>query len=150
MKPTFALATILLGAAPLSLIGVAHARPATVKVHAPKPGSRERAAITDAARVPVGELFQGRRVHFVGVKAFRVGGGWAHFYAQTFDDDGQRLEPDGDDNSTLGVTMLLHLEAGRWEVLEWAYVADVIEIEWAKAHSDCPLSVLGLKPSDLR
>ena len=143
MKPKFILGLLLLGATPLIL--TAQARPAKAKVHTPEDGSREFSAIIDAARDPIRKFFKVRTVNFYGVEDFRVGGGWAYFYAQTTDEYGQQLQPDGDADSTVGVTMLLKLEGKRWRVVEWAYVAEPIEDEWAKKHPSCPRGVLGLE-----
>ena len=148
MKTKFVL--LLLMASPLALTFPAQSRPAKVQIHAPAEGSREFSAITDAAREPIRRFFKVKTVDFSGIEDFRVGGGWAHFYAQTTDEYGQQLQPDGDADSSVGVTVLLKLEGKRWRVIEWAYVAEPIEIEWAKAHPSCPLGVLGLKASDLK
>ena len=145
MKHKLALGWVLLGAAPLApaLTICASARPANVPLHTPRPGSRERAAIMNAARIPATKHYGGKRVTFTSVNSFRVGGGWAHFSANPVDSQGRPL-------GELDFSALLHLEQGKWRVVEWAEHGDVIQIDWAKEHPNVPLNVLGLRPSDVR
>ena len=138
------LGLFLLSATPFVLPSTAQTRPTRAKVHTPEDGSREYSAIIDAAREPIRRFFKVKSVEFSEPEDFNVGGGWAHFYAQTSDEYGQQLQPDVDADSTVGVTMLLKLEGKRWRVVEWAYVAEPIEEEWAKKHPSCPRDVLGL------
>ena len=145
MKPKFIVGLFLLSAAPHALTSTAQARPARAKIHTPEAGSREYSAVIDAAREPIRKFFKVRTVDFFGLEDFRVGGSWAHFYAQTSDEYGQQLQPDGDADSTVGVTMLLKLEGKRWRVVEWAYVAEPIEIEWAKAHPELSSKCFGFE-----
>ena len=125
------------------------ARPANVAVHTPKAGSKERSAIMDALRVPVQKSFKGKKPTFTYVDNFRVGGGWAHLSALPVDSKGKAMVPDPE-MGNMPLTALLHLEKGKWRVVEWIYAGDVIEIEWARKHPSVPLNVLGLKPSDVR
>lgn len=149
----FKLSLVLLGVAAsapaLLTTQSACARPANVAVHTPKPGSRERSAIMDALRIPLTKSHRGKRITFTRVDEFRVGGGWAHLNAATVDANNKPLGPDPSE-PYMSLSALLHLEKGRWRVVEWIYAGDVIEIEWAHTHPDVPLNVLGLKPSDLR
>ena len=153
MKNQLKFALILLGAAPaapaLLSTQTALARPANVAIHTPKPGSKERSAIMNALRIPLTKFHQGKRVTFTNVGQFRVGGGWAHLSAQTVDANNKPLGPYAA-QSGMPLAALLHLEKGKWRVVEWIYAGDVIEIEWARKHSSVPLNVLGLKPSDVR
>lgn len=148
----FRLGWVLLGALPLApaLLATqsAQARPANVAVHTPKPGSRERSAIMDALRVPVQKSYKGKKPTFTSVDEFRVGGGWAHLSAMTVDSKGKPLAPDPD-SPYMPLTALLHMEKGRWRVVEWIYAGDVIQIEWARKYPKVPLNVLCLKQSDL-
>ena len=148
MKPKFALGLLLLGAAPFApmLTMGAHARPANVPVHTPKPGSRERAAIMDALRVPITKESGGKRVTFTYVDEFRVGGGWACLGCVPVDAKGKPIGPP----DLTYLSALLHFEKGKWRVKETVYAGDVVQIEWAKRYPNVPLNVLGLKPSDLR
>ena len=153
MKTPLKLTLVLLGAAPLmpALFATqsAYARPANVAVHTPKPGSKERAAIMDAIRVPVQRFHKGKRPTFTYVDNFRVGGGWAHLSAVTVDSKNKPLGPDPEE-PYMGMSALLKLVKGQWKVVEWSYHGDVIQIDWALKHPDVPLNVLGLKPSDVR
>ena len=150
MRNHLCLGLVLLGVLPLApaLLNaqVALARPADVAVHTPKPGSKERSAIMDALRAPVQKFYKGKRPTFTGVDAFRVGGGWAHLSAEVVDSKGRPMETE----MQLDFSALLHLEKGKWRVVEWAYHGDVIQIDWAQKHPSVPLSVLGLRPSDVR
>lgn len=147
MKIKFALALALLAAAPLApaLMIYAQARPANVAVRTPKPGSKERAAIMNALRVPLTQFHKGKRVTFTGVEEFRVGGGWAFLMCLPVDDKGKNLGP----RDLPFLTALLRYQKGKWSAVEWAYAGDVVQIGWARKHADVPLNVLGLKPSDL-
>ena len=150
MKTQFAISMFLLCAAPLAPTLVttqtAQARPADVPVRTPKPGSKERAAIMNALRVPVQKAYKGRRPTFTNVNNFRVGGGWAHLSCAVVDSKGKTFDPE----IGLDFSALLRKVKGQWRVVEWAYHGDVVQIGWAKDHPDVPLNVLGLKPRDLR
>ena len=148
MKPKFLLGLLLLSAAPLTpaLQSVAHARPANVKTYTPKPGSRERTAIMNALRVPVQKFLKGKRPTFTEVSNFRVGGGWAFLDATTVDSKGKYL---GIPEFTSSLSALLHLEKGKWRVLEWDYFTDVGWHSWAVEHPSVPLNILGMTPRDL-
>ena len=150
MKTQHKIALVLLGAAPIApallTTQVAHARPANVKTYTPKPGSKERAAIMDALRVPVQKYHKGKRPTFTNVYNFRVGGGWAHLSGGVVDSKGRTMGEEG----VLDFSGLLRKVNGKWKVVEWAYHGDVVQIYWAQKHPDVPLNILGLKPSDLR
>ena len=150
MKNQFKVSLLLLGVAAsapaLLATQTAHARPANVAVHTPKPGSAERSAIMNALRVPVQKSYHGRRPTFTNVRDFRVGGGWAHLSCAVVDSKGKPFDPE----MQLDLSALLHLEKGKWRVVEWVYAGDVIEIDWAHKYPNVPLNVLGLKPSDVR
>ena len=150
MKTQLKFALVLLGAAPLApallTTQVAHARPANVPLHTPKPGSKERGAIMNALRVPLQKHHKGKRPTFTSVDGFRVGGGWAHLSCLVVDSKGKPIDPE----MNFDLVALLHLVKGQWKVVEWAYAGDVVEIGWAKDHPDVPLNVLGVKPSDVR
>ena len=153
MKNHLRLGLVLLGALPLApamlCAQIACARPANVAVHTPKPGSKERSAIMNVLRVPVQKFHKGKRPTFTNVDNFRVGGSWAHLSAITVDSKGKPLGPDPE-QPYMSLSALLHLEKGKWRVVEWAYHGDVIQIDWAQKHPGVPLNILGVKQSDLR
>ena len=151
MKPQIVLGFVVLCAAPLApmLTNYARANPAKVALHTPKPGSRERAAIMDALRVPVQKYHKGVRPTFTNVFDFRVGGGWAFLGATTVDGKGKSLGMFDDADITDSIYALLHLEKGKWRVMEWGYFTDVGWFPWAVEHPNVPLNVLGMKPSDM-
>lgn len=122
----------------------AYARAANAPIRTPKPGSRERAAIMNALRVPVAKE-EGKRPTFTNVRNFRVGGGWAFLDCNAVDSKGHLLGP----RDLPDMSALLKWNKGKWKVVEWGFHGDVVQIGWAMDHPDVPLNVLGLKPSDL-
>ena len=148
MKNKFAIGLVLNFAAPLApallTIGVAQARPANVPVHAPAPGSKERAAILNALRIPVTKYHGGKKVTFYDVEPLMVGGGWAYLYCRPANDKGKSLSS----GKIKNVAALLRIRNGKWSVVEWAYAEDVIKIKWSEKHTDVSYDVLGLESGD--
>ena len=148
MKNKIALGLVLSCALPLApallTISVAQARPANVKTHTPKAGSKERVTILNALRIPVTKYHGGKRITFYDVEPFNVGGGWAYVYCRPADSKGRSLGP----RDLPYLSALLHLEKGKWRVLEYTYAGDVVQNDWIRKYSGLPYNVVGLESGE--
>ncbi|KRE99998.1 hypothetical protein ASG87_13505 [Frateuria sp. Soil773] len=111
------------------------ATPAGDAAHVPPPGSPERAAILDAARVPVAREL-GRPVRFV-VKRLQVLDGWAFLHASMLGAGGQPVDYRGTRYQEAAArghksdryAALLRQRQGAWQVL--AYSVGPTDMAWA-------------------
>lgn len=97
----------------------------------PKPNSPLRRAILDALRKPVSALSK-KRVIFTRVE-MNVSRNFAYVTAASIDARGKLVGP-----RDLRLTACLRKSGGAWRVLEWAYVGDMVSIEWEKKYPAAP------------
>lgn len=126
--------TLLAAAAALTLVPAA----ARAEWYTPARGSEERAAIMDAARVPIGGAI-GLPVIFV-VDVLNVERTWGYLQARPVNPDGSpidwsrtRLARDWQAGVMSDIAMVLLRRDGRgsWEVVDWVMgPTDVFWIEW--------------------
>lgn len=101
-------------------------------IHQPKPGSRERRAIFNALRVPVGREMKHAVVFQGTLKVSKSG--WAFFSGSPLLDDGKGGKPSANAGEGSGDEMvaLLRLRNGKWRVLSYGFGGGMDEIEHEK------------------
>lgn len=110
--------------------------------YTPVKGSRERAAIMDALRVPVMKWYRRegypRKVIFQ-VVHLKVQNGWAYFSGSALKADGSQFEQDYMND---GIDAILRKRGKRWQVLHWGIAGDVsVGPEIRRKYPQAPRSI---------